>query len=323
MTFSDFNPKVSIVIPVYNGSNYLREAIDSAIAQTYKNVEVIVVNDGSNDGGKTEKIAGSYENRIRYLSKKNGGVASALNKGIRHMSGVYFSWLSHDDVYYPEKIQKHIKYLQERESKNIVTYCDYEFIGEGSNVKRPSSINPKYLENVYLAILSTCIGGCSLLIPKTCFEKVGLFNEQMQMTQDNEMWLRIAKAGFSFEYLPEVLLQSRLHSEQGSRLLRHYHQEEKDQFCIWAISHIGQQINSIYDDVVALLMRKRCYNAYKQLIKSRYGHSRRGEYHGVLKYGTALASYSLMPVSRRLLSMPIVIKLRSMLFSSSRYSERR
>lgn len=79
---SKFNPKVSIVIPVYNGSNYVRDAIDSALAQTYGNVEVIVVNDGSDDDGKTDEICRSYGKKIRYFKKKNGGVATALNKGI-------------------------------------------------------------------------------------------------------------------------------------------------------------------------------------------------------------------------------------------------
>ncbi len=93
------NPKVSIVIPVYNGSDFLREAIDSALAQTYRNIEIVVVNDGSQDDGKTEHVALSYGNKIRYFSKPNGGVASALNRAIREMTGEYFSWLSHDDLY--------------------------------------------------------------------------------------------------------------------------------------------------------------------------------------------------------------------------------
>ncbi|TFG59465.1 MAG: glycosyltransferase family 2 protein, partial [Deltaproteobacteria bacterium] len=80
-------PLVSIVIPVYNGSDYLREAVDSAMAQTYADVEVLVVNDGSDDGGKTEAIALSYGDRIRYFRKENGGVASALNLGVREMRG--------------------------------------------------------------------------------------------------------------------------------------------------------------------------------------------------------------------------------------------
>ena len=82
----------------------MREAIDSALAQTYPDFEVIVVNDGSDDGGMTERIALSYGTRINYCYKENGGVASALNVGILMMSGDLFSWLSHDDVYYPEKV---------------------------------------------------------------------------------------------------------------------------------------------------------------------------------------------------------------------------
>ena len=98
-------PLVSIVIPVYNGSNYLAEAIDSALNQTYDNVEIIVVNDGSKDEGKTRDVALKYGNKIRYFEKENGGVASALNFGVKQMSGEYFSWLSHDDFYTPHKIE--------------------------------------------------------------------------------------------------------------------------------------------------------------------------------------------------------------------------
>ena len=84
-----FNPLVSIIIPVYNGSNYVKEAIDSALAQTYKNIEVIVVNDGSTDN--TEKIVKSYGDKIRYFYKENGGVASALNLAIENSKGEYIS----------------------------------------------------------------------------------------------------------------------------------------------------------------------------------------------------------------------------------------
>ena len=130
MKESGFNPKVSIVIPVYNGSNYLREAIDSALAQTYKNIEVIVINDGSNDNGKTDKICKSYGKRIRYFKKENGGVSSALNMGIEKMEGEYFSWLSHDDVYLPRKIETQIKFLasNQLQSEKVILFANYELI---------------------------------------------------------------------------------------------------------------------------------------------------------------------------------------------------
>ena len=105
------NIKVSIIIPVYNGSNYVNLAIDSALRQTYKNIEIIVVNDGSKDN--TLKILKQYGDKIKLIDKENGGVSTALNLGIKNMTGDYFSWLSHDDLYYPEKIEREVNYLIE------------------------------------------------------------------------------------------------------------------------------------------------------------------------------------------------------------------
>jgi len=102
------NPFVSIVIPVYNGAKYLSDAIESAINQTYPNIEILVINDGSQDNNATDKVARAYGNKINYYTKENGGVASALNLGISKMKGEYFSWLSHDDWYLPDKIRKEI-----------------------------------------------------------------------------------------------------------------------------------------------------------------------------------------------------------------------
>ena len=128
------NPLVSIIIPVYNGSNYLKKAIDSALNQTYSNIEIIVVNDGSTDEGKTEQIAKSYGSKIRYIKKENGGVSSALNEGIREMKGTYFSWLSHDDEYCADKIEKQIESLKKVNNPRTVALCGTEFIDEKSNV---------------------------------------------------------------------------------------------------------------------------------------------------------------------------------------------
>lgn len=121
------NPLVSIVIPVYNGSNYLAQAIDSALGQTYPNCEVLVVNDGSDDGGATAELALSYEEKIRYFEKENGGVATALNLGIRQMRGEYFAWLSHDDLYKPEKIELQVKAALDSGDRTRLVQSEYEF----------------------------------------------------------------------------------------------------------------------------------------------------------------------------------------------------
>ena len=210
----EFNPKVSIVIPVYNGSNYLRDAIDSALAQTYGNIEVIVINDGSNDEGKTENIALSYGNKIRYLYKENGGISTAFNLAIREMTGEYFSWLSHDDVYYPNKIEEQINYLKTNK-KEVILYSDYDLINPKSEFIRTARINHiKPQEFRYALLTSYPIHGCTALIPKNCFDSIGLFNEQLKTTQDLEMWFRMAKK-YEFIHIAAPLIKVRLHHNQG------------------------------------------------------------------------------------------------------------
>src|SRR5690606_15704202 len=125
---NQFHPKISIVIPVYNGTNYMREAIDSALAQSYDNKEIIVINDGSNDNGKTLALAQTYGNKIRLSDKPNGGVASALNTGIESATGEYISWLSHDDVYPADKLEKQVTYLNTIDDKKTILFGDYAII---------------------------------------------------------------------------------------------------------------------------------------------------------------------------------------------------
>ena len=209
-------PKVSIVIPVYNGADYLREAIDSAFAQTYPNIEIVVVNDGSRDEGATERIALSYGDKIRYFSKENGGVASALNRAIVEMSGDYFSWLSHDDLYAKDKIEQEINALSKCRLDNVVIYSNYSVF-----TTNPDDATPRYLKGVppehfrYWLTVENSLHGCTLLIPRSAFEKVGGFNESLRTTQDYDLWFRMAKE-FSFIHIPDVLVKSRSHPDQGS-----------------------------------------------------------------------------------------------------------
>ncbi len=212
----DCQPKVSIVVPVYNGANYLREAIDSALAQTYKNIEVIVVNDGSDDFEETDKIAKSYGDKIRYFKKENGGVATALNLGISVMEGEYFSWLSHDDVYFPEKIEVQIILLRQL-NRDVILYSDYQFIDLKSQYVRTRKLPSVPPESFKLALISSQpLHGCSLLIPKSFFGEVGAFNETLPTTQDYDLWVKMAER-FEFIHIPRVLISSRLHPSQGSK----------------------------------------------------------------------------------------------------------
>lgn len=237
-----FEPRISIVIPVYNGANYLREALDSALRQTYRNVEVLVVNDGSTDRDETEKIAKSYGSRIRYFYKENGGVASALNFGIKEMTGEYFSWLSHDDVYYPRKLDRQVEFLRKLEEKNVVLYGNFEVVDGESKHVALHHLAEKVAEKPQRAILSASIHGCSTLVPKSAFEHVGLFNERLRTVQDNEMWVRVHLAGIHFVHIPEILIKSRVHPEQGQLTLGAVNRIETIQFYRWAFEALQEKI---------------------------------------------------------------------------------
>lgn len=239
-----FNPKVSIVIPVYNGSNYLKEAIDSALAQTYKNIEVIVVNDGSNDNGATEKIALSYGDRIRYFSKPNGGVATALNLGIEKMTGEYFSWLSHDDLYMTNKIESQINLLASLSNiDNVIIFSNYNFVGTNGEYVSDSNLqNLKYNDFLLNLLEDYPVNGCTCLIPKYSFYDVGVFDYKLRITQDYDWWYRAYKNGFSFLYLNEVTVSSRQHDGQDSKNLSPLHLDEVNQLYINYVKSL-----SLYD----------------------------------------------------------------------------
>lgn len=218
-------PLVSIIIPVYNGSNFVKEAIDSALAQTYKNVEVLVINDGSCDDGKTEEIALSYGDKIRYFHKENGGVSSALNLGIREMKGEYFSWLSHDDKYTETKIEKQIQRLQ---SGGDVAVCSERQINsKGNYLSEPRDYIKEEQEGVVVWQEETCrvidktlFSGCALLIPKAVLDDVGFFDEELRYNQDFDMWMRICLKGYSWIYHNDVGVLSRVHENQVTQTRR-------------------------------------------------------------------------------------------------------
>ena len=209
------SPLVSIIIPVYNGSNYLAQAIDSALAQTYKNIEIIVVNDGSKDDGATEKVALSYGDKIRYFAKENGGVSSALNYGIEKMEGEYFSWLSHDDLYLPNKIEIQVRKI---ETKKDIILCYGNLMDKDGKIIPyfVKSLNGEFdgtdLFNKYISGYG--LNGLGFLVPKECFLKVGTFDESMRYLQDLDLWLQMMWYDYRFICHKDRLVVSRIHDEQ-------------------------------------------------------------------------------------------------------------
>ena len=208
--------KVSIIIPVYNGSNYLKAAIDSALAQDYKNLEIIVVNDGSTDNGATRKIAKEYGNKIVYYEKENGGAASALNYGISKMTGEYMSWLSHDDLYYPNKISRQIEELKKYDDKTIL-FSNFDLIDKNGNKYDTVCYDHKLLKKIPdYAVLRGCIGGITLLIPKKALDECGDFSLKLRCVQDYDMWFRMLN-NYKFVHMEDVLTMTRIHPKQDTQ----------------------------------------------------------------------------------------------------------
>ncbi|WP_176253523.1 glycosyltransferase [Enterocloster alcoholdehydrogenati] len=237
------NPKVSIIIPVYNGTNYMRSAIDSALNQTYDNCEVLVINDGSNDNGATDAVAKSYGERIRYFSKENGGVATAVNYGIRHMTGEYMSWLSHDDMFTPNKIEIQMKAALSSGISAPIVHSNFEFLdvikGKSIAVDFLQSYTKDQLEDSCFAPLFLAIHGSTVLIHKSHYDRVGLYDPKLIATQDSEFLFRVMR-GQKSVFVNAPLMISRIHPEQGQQTMK-CHQIEYNEMFVQFCEKITEQ----------------------------------------------------------------------------------
>lgn len=281
-----YQPLVSIIIPVYNGSNFMKIAIDSALAQSYEGVEVIVVNDGSNDEGKTDEIARSYGDKIRYFSKENGGVASALNIGLKNMKGEWFSWLSHDDVYKPDKIKHQIdllnKYIEQDESfkkEKCVVYCGSESINAQGKVilrRKYKPVERRNIDSILLNLPFMHVGGCTMLINREAFNDIGMFDSKKINVQDKDLIYKLYYNKYTFLFVDEYLVQSRRHKEQtGNKVKSTWQQEIDDLNCEFINEIVSRNICSDDKTFRAMLIHylrnrsKPTVNLIKGILKER------------------------------------------------------
>jgi len=200
-------PLISVILPVYNGALYLREAIESILNQTYTNFEFIIINDGSKDN--SEEIIKSYnDNRIIYISQKNIGLAATLNIGIKISKGKYIARMDQDDISLPERFEKQIDFLEKNK--------DYDILGTWAKIF-PDKTNKRFhkhpTDNIklkYFLLFNNPFVHSSVMIRKSVFEKIGLYSEDKnrQPPEDYELWSRIARVS-KIANIPEVLLNYR------------------------------------------------------------------------------------------------------------------
>jgi glycosyltransferase involved in cell wall biosynthesis len=183
---------VSVIIPTYNRANIIQSAINSAIAQTYKNTEIIIVDDGSNDA--TADLIAGFGNKVKFIYKENGGVSSARNLGIRKSSGELIAFLDSDDVWLPEKLEKQVSFFEQNPDFGMVL-CDCFFMNESREItdrfsRRQNLPNDGYiLEDVFQ---NPYLVPSSVLVRKEVLDEIGSFDEQISTAEDLDLHLRIA-----------------------------------------------------------------------------------------------------------------------------------
>ncbi|MBN2183275.1 MAG: glycosyltransferase [Sedimentisphaerales bacterium] len=215
-------PVFSVMVPTCNQAEFLPDALDSLINQTYDNWEAVVVNDGSTD--ETTEVLNRYaekDPRIRIFHKDNGGVASALNEGLRHARGQWICWLSSDDLFEPDKLQIHLKAIRENPDTYFF-HTDYYIMDSRSNCRMPAKSDmDTFIPLLELQVLKffeiNYFNGISVAVHRNVFETVGCFNEKYRNGQDFDMWLRISALYPSF-FIDKRTCITRIHPAQGTNI---------------------------------------------------------------------------------------------------------
>lgn len=182
-------PLVSAVIPTYNYGHYVTEAVDSVLAQTYKNVEVIVVDDGSTDDTR-DRLA-VYGSRIRYIHQQNQGLSAARNTGIKAAGGPFVAFLDSDDLFHPRKLELQMRVFAARPELGLVATGQFS---DEPATWAPAPDGPPPVQGLSLVdvVTRSRFAPSSVVARRECFEVVGQFDTTLRSVEDRDMWIRIA-----------------------------------------------------------------------------------------------------------------------------------
>lgn len=211
-------PKVSVIIPIFNGEKFISEAIESVFNQTFKDYEIIVVNDGSTDN--TNEIIKKYDSKLRYFQHENNkGPNAARNTGIMNSSGPYIAFLDSDDVWLENKLERQMELMSATTDLGLVGCGFYKIDGSRNIISKVEGIQYKskklLLEELMIRNVP-CGGASGVVILRKCFENIGLFDESLKGSEDRDMWLRIARH-YNVEFLKDPLVKIRVHKDNSSK----------------------------------------------------------------------------------------------------------
>jgi GT2 family glycosyltransferase len=203
----DTAPKVSVIIPAYDASSYITEALESVFSQTYRDFEVIVINDGSPDTDEFEQKIQPYRKQLLYIKQENRGPGAARNCGIRVAKGEFVAFLDSDDTWKPEYLAEQMQFIAQAPLLDLV-YCDGIHVDEGTlEGKKQMSLSPSTGPVTFRSLL---VEECKVLTSLTVARKravinAGLFDERYFRCEDYDLWLRMAYQGCTMMYHTKVL----------------------------------------------------------------------------------------------------------------------
>ncbi len=211
----DSQPRqISVIIPSYNHANFLGDAIKSVLAQTWQDVEIIVVDDGSTD--QTGQVAASFGATVRYIYQSNAGLSAARNTGIRAATGTYIGFLDADDLWRPDFLCTLVPIL-EGDSTVGAVYCGSQFVDHNARLLPQLLTRTVARDRLHDALINgEFFPPCAVLVRKSVFEAVGLFDERLRASEDWDMWLRVS-AAYPFVGIPRVLSLYRMHGDNMSQ----------------------------------------------------------------------------------------------------------
>lgn len=200
-------PLVSIITPSFNQGRFIRRTIDSVLAQTYPNIEYLVVDGGSTD--ETLAVLRSYGDRVRWLSEADAGQTAAINKGFQRTNGKIAGYLNSDDVLLPDAVARVVDYLRNHPECDLV-YGEADYIDADDRV---TGSYPTVDYSFERLMEDCCICQPAAFWRASVADAVGPFDEKVQLAMDYEYWIRVDRSGFVIQHLEERLAQSRLHPE--------------------------------------------------------------------------------------------------------------
>jgi glycosyltransferase involved in cell wall biosynthesis len=212
-TSTKCKPLVSVIIPAYKVSGFIKETLESVLGQTFTDYEIIVINDGSPDTPLLEEQIKPYSHLITYLKQPNGGAGAARNAGIHVAQGEYLAFLDGDDVWLPNFLIDQLELLNSDGGYDLVYADATNFTNTGLSESTNMDMNPSEGEVTVESLISArcCVITSSVVARRSEVTAVGGFDEQFRNSQDFDLWLRLAKHGARFNYQKRVLVHRRIY----------------------------------------------------------------------------------------------------------------